>query len=51
VLYYYHNETMPIFLLALFLKKERDNLTRGERNDLAKAMETIVKEYKRGRGK
>ncbi|MCH8896529.1 MAG: type II toxin-antitoxin system RelE/ParE family toxin, partial [Proteobacteria bacterium] len=32
VVYYYYNETLPIFLLTVFAKNEKDNLTKAERN-------------------
>ena len=35
VVYYYHNDTMPVFLMTLFAKKEKDNLTKAESNMLA----------------
>ena len=35
VIYYFHNETMPLFLLTVFGKGEKANLTKGVRNDLA----------------
>ncbi|MES9904400.1 MAG: type II toxin-antitoxin system RelE/ParE family toxin [Sedimenticola sp.] len=45
VIYYYHNETMPLFLLSLFGKSEKTNLTKSERNELAKFTEHLVKNY------
>lgn len=45
VIYYYHNETMPLFLLTVFGKGEKANLTKGERNDLAKFTSLLVKNY------
>ncbi len=45
VIYYYHNETMPLFLLSLFGKSEKANLTKLERNKLAKLTELLVKNY------
>jgi hypothetical protein len=45
VIYYYHNESMPLFLLTLFGKGEKDNLTKGERNDLAKFTSLLIKNY------
>ncbi len=45
VIYYYHNETMPLFLLSLFGKSEKANMTKSERNELAKFTELLVKNY------
>jgi len=36
---------MPLFLLTLFSKGEKDNLTKGERNDLAKFTLLITTNY------
>ena len=35
VIYYYHNETMPLFLLTVFAKGDKSNLSKSERNELA----------------
>jgi hypothetical protein len=43
VIYYYHNELMPLYLLTLFAKNEQDNLSKAERNDLAKLVHVLVK--------
>lgn len=45
VVYYYHNETLPIFLLTVFAKKEKDNLTKAEQNMLAKAARALRDNY------
>lgn len=45
IIYYYHNETIPLFLLTLFGKGEKANLSKSERNDLAKYTATLVKHY------
>ncbi len=39
------NETMPLFLLSLFGKSEKANMTKSERNELAKFTELLVKNY------
>ncbi len=36
IIYYYHSEAMPLYLLTVFGKNEQANLSRAERNDLAK---------------
>jgi len=46
VVYYYHNESMPLFLLSLFGKNEKANLTNAERNLLAKFISILVKNYR-----
>ena len=45
VIYYFHNESMPLFLLSLFGKSEKANLSKSERNDLAKFTNHLVKNY------
>lgn len=45
VIYLNCGETAPIFLLALFAKNERANLSKQERNELAKVAEFICRCY------
>ena len=45
VIYYHHNESMPLFLLTLFGKGEKANLTKSESNDLAKFTSLLIKNY------
>jgi hypothetical protein len=45
VIYYYHSRRMPVFLLALFAKNERSDLSRDEVHRLAKAVKAIAKSY------
>ena len=42
VIYYYHSELMPLYLLTLFAKNEQDNLSKAERNELAKLVDILV---------
>ncbi|MBS3936394.1 MAG: type II toxin-antitoxin system RelE/ParE family toxin [Sulfuritalea sp.] len=42
VIYYVHSEAMPLYLLTLFAKNERANLTRAERNELAGIVYMLV---------
>lgn len=42
VIYYFYAETMPLYLLTLFAKNERANLTKAERNDLAGLVGLLV---------
>ena len=46
VIYYFHDERMPLYLLTLFAKGERANLSRAERNDLAKLTVTLLALWK-----
>ena len=45
VIYYYHNETIPLFLLTVFGKNEKANISPAERNDLAKLTNLLQKHY------
>jgi len=45
IIYYFHNELMPIFLLTLFGKGEKTNLSKSERNDLAKLTSLLIQHY------
>jgi len=45
IIYYHHNESMPLFLLTLFGKGEKANLTKSESNDLAKFTSLLIKNY------
>jgi hypothetical protein len=42
VIYYYHDDLMPLYLLTLFAKGDKANLTKAERNDLAGLVDVLV---------
>ncbi|KAF0201535.1 MAG: RelE-like cytotoxic translational repressor of toxin-antitoxin stability [Gallionellaceae bacterium] len=42
VIYYYHSELMPLYLITLFGKNEQDNLSKAERNELAKLVDVLI---------
>ncbi|MDQ2776374.1 MAG: type II toxin-antitoxin system RelE/ParE family toxin [Acidobacteriota bacterium] len=46
----FHNEALPVFLLALYGKNERANLSKAERNAMARVVPAIVQGDSRGRG-
>ena len=46
VIYLFYNEEMPLFLLTMFGKGEKDNLSKSERNELAKLVKILVDSYK-----
>jgi hypothetical protein len=46
VIYYFHDEDMPLYLLTLFSKGDRANLSKAERNDLAELTALLVKTWK-----
>ena len=45
VIYYYHSELMPLYLLTLFAKNEQDNLSKAQRNNLAKLVNILVETW------
>ena len=42
VINYVHSELMPLYLLTMFAKNERANLTKAERNELAGLVDILV---------
>ena len=46
VIYFFHDKTIPVYLLAMFTKNEKANLTKAERNTLKTATTAIVKAWK-----
>jgi hypothetical protein len=45
VIYYYHNDAVPLFLLTVFGKGEKANLSKAERNELANYTNLLLKHY------
>ena len=48
VIYFFYNESIPLFLLSVFSKSEKVNLSKSERNELAKLTNLLLKNYKQG---
>lgn len=42
VIYYYHDERIPLYLLTMFGKNDRANLSKADRNSLAKLVDILV---------
>lgn len=42
IIYYFHSAVMPLYLLTLFAKNERDNLSKAERNELSELVDLLV---------
>jgi len=51
VVYYFHSEQLPVFLLAAYGKNEKANLTKAERNAMAKLVPMLVAGYFSGSGR
>lgn len=49
VIYYFHGEDMPLYLLTLFAKGDRANLTKAERNELADLTDLLVRAWRKRR--
>ncbi len=47
VVYFYHDKSMPLFLLSIFSKSSQVNLSKVERNELSKGINTLLKTYRR----
>jgi hypothetical protein len=42
VIYYVHSDVMPLYLLTLFAKNERANVSKAERNELHGLVDVLV---------
>jgi hypothetical protein len=47
VIYILRNDEFPIFLITAYAKNTKGNLTKRERNELAKLADQIFTKYKR----
>ena len=45
---YYGGPDLPVFLMAVFAKGERANLTKAERNELREVLASLAVEYRKG---
>ncbi len=45
VIYYVHSDLMPLYLLTLFAKNERANISKAERNELVELVELLVQTW------
>ncbi|WP_420825880.1 hypothetical protein [Pelodictyon luteolum] len=41
-MYFYHDPRMPLFLLTLFSKSERENLTKADMNGLRQMVDVLI---------
>jgi hypothetical protein len=48
VIYYYHNERLPVFLLSAYAKNRKPNLSKAERNAMRRLVPILVAGYPRG---
>jgi hypothetical protein len=47
VIYYFHDERMPLYLLTLFAKGDQANLSKAQCNELAGLVKLLVQAWKR----
>lgn len=47
VIYFFYNENIPLFLLTVFAKNEKENLSKAERNELAVLTRLLVETYQK----
>ena len=47
VIYYFHSQHLPVFLLAAYAKNEKANLTQAERNAMKRLVPLLVAGYPR----
>ena len=46
VIYFFHSMDIPLFMLNVFAKNEKVNITQAEKNELKKLTDMLVKQYK-----
>ena len=49
IIYYYFDETIPLYLLSIFAKGEKSDLSQREKQNLAKLAALIVRSWKERR--
>lgn len=42
VIYFYHAEAMPVFLLTVYAKSERENLTEDQKQTMTRIVDAII---------
>jgi hypothetical protein len=47
VVYYYHNDAMPIFALTAYAKNERADITQADRNEYRRLTGLLAEQYAR----
>ncbi len=47
VIYFFYHSKIPLFLLTIFSKNEKVNLSNSEKNELAKMTKVLIENYKR----
>ena len=47
MIYYYHSERLPVFLLAAYAKNQKANLSKAERNAMKRLVPILMAGYPR----
>ena len=47
-IHYFAGPDMPVFLVTIINKRERENVTRAEQNEIAKQLPLLVEDYRLG---
>jgi len=47
IVYLFHGASLPVFILAVFAKNERSDLSMAERNALGKLVAAMIEDYRR----
>ena len=45
MIYFYHSERLPLFLLTAYAKNEQENLTEAQIKAMARIVATIIERY------
>jgi hypothetical protein len=48
-IYYYHNESIPLFVLDIYAKNEKSNLSEADKRSLKRLLAQIPSQYEGGR--
>ena len=48
VIYYYHNQLFPLFLLSAYAKNRKADLSQAERNAMKRLIPVLVRNYPKG---
>lgn len=46
-IYFFSGESLPVFILAVFAKNEKADLSKADRNALAKKVTYMIESYRR----
>lgn len=47
VIYYFHSETLPLLMIDMYAKNEKENISKADKNTLATLVAEYVKSFRR----